>query len=305
MAGNMSKKMKTSNGLLDLVNLLEKLRILSEDDWNDSSNSLSERFKHVNQSIVVDLLKDAREKYCSFTLYQSFIQYCDCNSRSLIEARHIKNICDNQGFNIVTFTKMIATWMWDYSVSGMKTSKNTLYIVGDATTPAETLCNSIVNMFKCVHTADINNMDVNLLAKTYKETKMLYFPAIVNGMSFSNPVVNQILNGRDLQLVTEKGPVTIPPIKCLVHLTSLPNMLRVPTSYNQHFVIDLKTPMELNAIYHHELRSIIQSVSLAVDELDLDCQNPYAILCSSDDENMRCPACSRSYAGRINHPSVE
>lgn len=301
----MSKKTKAANGMIDMINLLEKLRIFTEDDWRENSNALSEKLKTINPTLVLDLLRQARERYCSFTLYQSFIHYCDCNNSGIIESRNIKRICDNEGFNIVTFAKMIGTWMWDYSITGIRTSKNALYIVGDSNSAAEMICHSIINLFKCVHTADINSFNALEIAEIYKEVKLIYFPSTYNTLPFTNALANNMIRGRDTHLVTKNGPVTIPPIKCLIHLNSMPNLMRMPTKTEQHFIIPFHLFFEARALYHHELRSIIQAVSLAVDELDMDCDNGYGVLCANSDPSLRCHACSRYYEGRINHPSVE
>lgn len=301
----MIKKTKSPSGMIDMINLLERLRIFTEEEWKESSNAISDKLKSINAPLVNEILKQARERYCSFSLYQSFIHYCDCNNTSIIEARNIKQICDTEGFNIVTFAKMIATWMWDYSITGLKVSKNALYIVGDSKSPAEMICNSIVNMYKCVHTVDINNIDVKELCEIYKEIKLIYFPSTFNTLPFTNAIVNNIIRGRETQLITPGGPVTIPPIKCIIHLNSMPHLMRVPSSTEQHYIIHFENISETRVLFHHELRSIIQAVALAVDELDMDCSNPYGVLCANSDPSMRCNACSRYYEGRINHPSVE
>lgn len=301
----MTKKTKGTSVMIDTIKLLEKLRIFTEDEWKDSSNSISDKLKSINPSIVQEMLKQARERYCSFTLYQSFMHNCECDNTNLVESRNIKRICDNEGFNIVPFAKMIATWMWDYSITGLKISKNTLYIVGDSNSPAEIICNSIVNLFKCVHTVDINTFNVIDLVDIYKEVKLIYFPSTFNTLPFNNALCNNLLRGRYINIVTKNGPVTIPPIKCIVHLNTLPNLMKFPTKTKQHSIIQFTNHWRARPIYQHEIRSIIQAVTQATDDVDMDCDNCYGVLCANSDPSLRCNACSREYEGLINHPSVE
>lgn len=297
------KKQKTDQDLIkEAVEQLERHHIYTDSDWKLAFPTMFNKFSQLK--LRERIMTDIRKRYCSFSLYQTFIR----ENNHLSAVRHsqtIEKICHLEGFNVVPFIKMILTWMMDFSFSNVQFSVNTLYIVGGPESAAEALCNSIVSMFKCVSTCDLNNFDYELFKKTNEEIKFIFFPYMANCIPFSDPMANHVLRGREIQIVTENGPEVIQPVKCLVHLKSLPPPHRMPTHSNQHSIIHFYEESNIDGIYPHDLISLMKAVSQASGDIDMECKNPYRILCNkTEDDTIVCPNCRRGYDRYVHHPNV-
>lgn len=291
---------KTSDIVKELVDHLEKNEIVTENEWKTAFPESYEKMSHLRDAVLTLV----RKRYCSFSLYQTLLRDSLYQTPCLYTPI-LKEVCELEGFNMITFAHSIASWLWSYSFVPMKPGINTLYIVGGPNTAAQLLCSCIVHMFKCVVTCNMNNLDFESIKKRHEEVKLLYFPPIVNGMNFGDPIVNHILTGREVPILTENGPQTIEPIKCLVHLHSLPLPHRMPTNPKQHVIINFKYPADVPVIYGRELMSLIKLVADNMRDLEMVCLDPYNVLCSDRDrDGIVCTNCNREYSHHIFHPSL-
>ncbi|WPS63609.1 ORF12 [Aviadenovirus phalacrocoracidae] len=279
----------------ELVNHLEKFRLFSVNEWKSYNRELYEKWKHSADTVI----KAAKERYCSYSLYQSLLRNDPLigphSFSSPFGSFQLYGMAEKEGFNICVLTFQIARWLWEYTVTGIKNSINTIYVVGDGNSDAETFCRSITRIFSCVLSADINTLDMANLSKFVDQVKLIYFPSKMHELPFQNPLVNDMLRGRDMQVLTSDGPKPIPQVKCLVHLKNLPRADQLPTNRDQHVVIHFAEPGEGKIWLETELKRYIKRVLSAEDEHDFNCANPYGVICSLARSNVFCRNCGKSY----------
>ncbi|BBJ21538.1 hypothetical protein ORF12 [Crane-associated adenovirus 1] len=276
----------------EIVRLLEKLRIFTAKDWFGFNPDMFNKWV----SIAEGLLKQARIKYCKYTVYQSFISGFSLDSMYSLRSRALKEICDFNGLNLACVASVLGRWMWEWSISGYQNTINTLYIVGDNTTDAEILCYSIVRSFHCVLTVD-ENLDTKELFKIQDQTKFLYFPSVGNTALFNKAHINQLLRGRDFNIITTESKLgVITPLKCLVHLNKLPETF--PTSPDQHAVIHLTEPSLGKVPTEPELRFCVSNL---YSDDTFRCTNPYGVICSSLQTDSVCSSCDKCYINILHY----
>ncbi|BCZ16693.1 hypothetical protein ORF12 [Aviadenovirus bubonis] len=202
-----------------------------------------------------------------------------------------------EGFNLCTLVYAIGLWMSDYCLYAFRETINTVYIVGDATTDADVFAQSILKIFHCVMTANINTLDVAEFAPIREVTKMIYFPMILHEPPFKNPLVNQLLAGRELNVQKDNELLRIEPIKCLVRLKNLPRPDHLPTGPKQHVIIRFNNTGTGYLWDEKEFSMYLQRIKDEEDETNFKCDNPYGVLCSSlDAVDGMCPVCSTACA---------
>lgn len=255
---------------------LQQRGIFSEEDWHLIDPDQYK--KHSNHAALI--LAEARRIYSSYSLYQTLEHNHDQRRLITPTQRHLSQIVINEGFIAPTFIRAIARWLESFSVSGMRDFINTLYIVGDTSSFADVFAQSIVKAFHCVLTADINHFDLKEFYKVQHETKFVFFPLACYA-PFQNPLVNNMLQGRDTTLICEDRLVTVRPPKCLVRLKDLPHPDRIPTNHNQHIIIRFERyNRRISCFGGGELYEYLLRLKELYPESDLDCCNVYGYLCN-------------------------
>ncbi len=272
--------------------MLQKNCIFFEEDWKLFSLETFQRFNYAAETIM----SSARKMYCGYSLYQSICQSPpppnNIRASGLSNTR-LQFISDREGFNRTAFMQAIGQWMWNYSISGLRNCVNTIYIVGDSGTDAETFCAALTQLFHCVLTADIKKLDMASFSDTADEVKMIYFPSACGQPQFKNPLVNSLLCGRELTVMNKEGKLRkISPLKCLVHLNNMPPLNSLPTSKEQHFIFWFKKP---STGYCFFLREIKRYLVALIDENqdDIRCMNDYGVLCSRYTSDIVCTNCAK------------
>lgn len=283
-------KIKKSETFEEAAALLERIGIFDVETWMNYNYEHYEKWRIVADS----LLQEARNYYCKFPLYQS-LGVSENNNRDA--SRVLLSIVENEGFSPQCFMGIINRWMGSYSQ--VKSSLNTLYVVGGPRTYAETFCNSIVNIFSCVVTYDLHQAKHDSLFMMANQIKMLYFPP-TKQQRVDNPYITSILSGRQFMVTVGEKMLRVPQIKCLVRMNELPNMEDLVTSKDQHFIIcfkeEVQQPINFNV---HEMRrhikTYLQNELEAENRTPTICNNQYSVLCSVTNSNFECHRCSQLY----------
>ncbi|UKS51817.1 ORF12 [Falcon aviadenovirus A] len=287
----------------DLCLQLETARIFNEEDWLRWNRENYHKWKAVASVI----LRQARIIYCQYSLYQSL-----CHDEIAIPnhymstSNNLRAMLERAGFNVIPTVYAIYRWMAHFAISSIHSSTNTLYVVGEPDSDAETFCNSIVEMMHCVVTTNINKLNVKEIAQSYNQIKMLYFPPITHDIPFKDPIVNTILAGRPISTLVDGDVVKIGQIKCLVRLKTLPPIHSLPTSPNQHIILHFTERGEGIGFKGSELKRYVDryirapnTVSNRLNE-DFTCRNPYGAICSLAKVDIPCKICCTFYNDAVN-----
>nr|WJJ54605.1 MAG: hypothetical protein [Otus scops adenovirus] len=278
-----------------LVVRLQKARVFSTSAW--AAHDFQQYEKHIPTARII--VKRAKKLYCDYTLYQSLCQNRPPlnNNPIIVPPNSLRRLALREGFNLCSLVYSIGLWMSDYCVAGNRDTINTLYIVGDPSSDAEMFCQSLLKIFYCVLTADINRFDIKEFADLREITKLIYFPLFLHDQPFKNPFVNQLLGGYPVHVPKDGEIYSIEPIKCLVRLKSLPRPDQLPTNPRQHVVIQFSDNGRGQMWSESELGTYIHRLKEEEDEIDFKCKNPYGVLCSSHDcIDSMCHVCSTASA---------
>lgn len=269
--------------------MLERVRIFDEESW------IAYNFEHFQKWRVVakNVIEEARTLYCRFSLYQS-LGWSQNGAED--GTRTLRNILEEEEVSIQCFMGVLNKWMGSYSQ--LKSTLNTLYIVGGPRTYAETFCNSIANIFACMVTCDLHQSNLDTIFEMAQQIKILYFPPS-KAAKVDNPYLTSILSGRQMNVIVGGKMLRVPQIKCLVRLQEMPGMDDLPTSKDQHFIIhfqeEVSEPINFTV---HELRKLMltymENETTAGRRAPTVCINEYSVLCSSRAEH-ECIQCSRLY----------
>lgn len=280
--------------LQDMGYRLASRRIFTEEDFKHLEKDMYEKYKHS----VDYLLKLSAIIYCQHGLAQILEQDATANltRRSTSIPRDLFDICIVEGFNLVSLVYALWDWMWSLC-DGMY--KNVLYIVGDSTTEADSFCRSILRLFRFVMTAHISEMNVEDLARVRETVSLLYFPPSICEYPFKNPVINTILAGHPVSVPVDGALTLIKPIKCIVRLKSLPKPDMMPTSHLQHTIIEFTSPNTQRMFKLKELYHYLEKVQAARRAVDMACSNPFGWLCTTNNVDTLCEACSQNNVDMI------
>lgn len=270
---------------------LERLRIFTEQEWKAVNREHFQKWK----ASAPALLKLAREAYCRYSLFQTLVHddHKPSNHPLLISNSALRDMIEYQGFNVASFAEAMYRFFSDYSLSSTVRSLNTIYCVGDATSDAELFCTSVINMFHCVLTANINDIDMKSLGRQADQVKLIYFPPMMHDQPFKNPMVNRLLTGREMTVLGDDVTYKIPQIKCLVHLKHLPRADQFPTSSRQHLILRFVENGEGAHYMPFELIKYCHNVARLEDSGEYRCGNQYSVLCSSTTADVVCSACAK------------
>lgn len=275
----------------DLAYKLSVRRIFTADDWEDLDPDSFHKYK-TYQKLV---LKAACRWYCGYSLYQIILGDGERLNSSVWPPHRseLVDICVTEGYNLCSLVYELGVWMWS-GADVWKAHKNVIYIVGDHTTGADSFCKSILQLFKFVLTVDPENIDLEHLAKAQQYVKLLYVPANLTEYPFRNLRMNEIIAGNPVSILSEEQIVTIKPLKCIVRLKSLikPDML--PTNKTQHTIIQFNGARSYRSFSLDEIHDYLVKVRRAVRSTDLECQNPFGWLCTSENIDTLCANCSRN-----------
>lgn len=285
------KKKSRQEQIDELCAKLESRRVFNDTDWKHYNSDLY--YKWLNYTGFI--LRKTRELYCNYSPYQSIchdVSLATC--RLMMRADALKTILESEGYNLCVAVYAIYRWLSHYSISCVTNAINTLYVVGGAETDAETFCNSIVQMLHCVVVGDINALDIKDIAKARDQIKMLYFPPVAD-KPFQNPIVNTFLAGRRISTVLDGDIVTVGQIKCLVRLKSLPPLNALPTSHQQHIILQFDQVGTGVGFRPYELRRYIDTILHSIENSDFICKNAFGAICSSGINDVSCITCARNF----------
>lgn len=201
----------------------------------------------------------------------------------------MRRMAEKEGFRLGPLAYGLYKWMSEFSFTGAADTLNTIYVVGSAMTDADTFASSLLRMFCCVVTAHLNDFSVKDFAPIAPVTRLLFFPVVQHALPFSNPIVNQILKGKETFVATgEEESARIKPIKCLVRLKRLPQVESLPTNKREHLILVFSEEGDGNTFFQPELNLYFEAVKVR-DRADVECRNHYGFLCNSD---AHCETCS-------------
>lgn len=283
-------KIKKSETVEDAVELLERLGIFDEETWITTNREHYAKWKFIAES----MLRSARKSYCQYSLYQTLIT-TENTPDSIIQHPQLERMLEAEGFCLHTAIGAIYNWMTQYSIAQIRSTCNTIYVVGNPMTSAEAFANSLVRMFSCVATLDMGDKKCAAVLKYANEVKMAYFPPSTK--KFSNVYYNTMLTGRKFTFYSDDGPITVPQIKCVVRLNELPDPESLPTSKHQHAIFYFTEQGSKFSFTSFELKRYFDRYKMAKAyyQRDILCTNDYGALCSANRADVNCPSCSQLY----------
>lgn len=142
-----------------------------------------------------------------------------------------------EGYNPVVVVYALFTWLSSFSLNRSCQYLNTLYVVGEPNSAADSFVQSLLRLFRLVLTVNPCSFDVSSYAKQQELVKLLYFPTASHGVAFRDPIVNEILKGHAFDTLTPAGIVSIEEKKCIVRLYKLPHPESLPTSDSEHLIL--------------------------------------------------------------------
>lgn len=268
-----------------MVCTLTSRRCFTKEDWHFHDPDTYNRYRDVAEGV----LSKARKHYCAYSLYQCFI-----NNPQQIEFPQssdaaLRRLAENDGFRLSPLVFALYRWMSEFTFTGAVDTLNTLYVVGDATTDADTFANSLLRMFCCVVTAHLNDFSVKDFAAVAPSTRLLFFPPVQHALPFSNPIVNQLLKGKETFVAAgDEEPTRLRPVKCLVRLKQLPKPESLPTNRREHVVLIFSSHGNGQIFFQSELNNYMEAIK-GRDRGEVECHNDYGVLCNSD---IHCETCS-------------
>ncbi|APY28344.1 ORF09 [Psittacine aviadenovirus B] len=272
-----------------LVCRLTARRCFTVDEWHFSDPETYARYREVAETV----LGKVRKHYCSYSLYQCFIGNPHQPEFGTSPEVALRRLATREAFQLSPLVNAIYRWFSDFTFTGAVDTLNTLYVVGDATTDADTFANSLLRMFNCVVTAHLNDFSVKDFAPISKTTRLLFFPPVQHAFPFSNPFVGQILKGKEIHVATgEEESAPIRPVKCLVRLKQLPKPENLPTNRREHIILVFAETGSGQAFFQTELGTYIDAIK-GRDREQIECQNYYGVLCNAS--HSYCETCSEPF----------
>ncbi|QGQ62764.1 ORF12 [Fowl aviadenovirus E] len=292
-SGSSSKRLATENPS-ELAYSLQKRHIFTESEWRLRDPEQFARHGIGPQGKMI--LLEARKTYCNFSLYQTLINNAPSPCPTETSSRMLASFAEREGFNLFTLTYMLGRWLSDYTISRLHDTINTLYVVGDSATCADTFTNSILRMFHCVLTSHINDFDFERFVPVREVTKLIYFPSLHHDFPFKNPLVNEMLRGRSFNVPYQGELVEIEEIKCVVRLNKLPRPDQLPTNPKFHLIIQFDSPNDDGASFlASELVHYLRQLREHEGDRDFDCKNDFGVLCSTAWIDPPCSTCRQHF----------
>lgn len=272
---------------------LQYQRIFTAQQWKEKDPKSYSKHAHSASSV----LYQAKALYCEYGLRQSLMQLRASPPRPVLAAnRRLQRMLDKEGYNLCTAVYMLTRWLNDFSFNRRYTdSVNTLYLVGDSTSGADSFCNALLSLFHCVLTADVNALDVAAYSRTQNLVKLLHFPRLFHDVPFKNPHVNLILQGRTFNVLADDDLVEVGPKKCVVRLANLPRPEHLPTSPAQHVVIRFENAPVYSQFDPQELIEYVDCIARSgLTGEELACTNEFGVLCASGWAVPTCHNCANA-----------
>ncbi|QJP03669.1 ORF12 [Aviadenovirus cerasi] len=293
MASHRQSNRRATESITDTAYSLQKRHIFTEAEWRCRD---PEQFARYGASASQGklLLHEARKIYCNFSLYQTLINNPRVHFTTETSRRLLK-FAEREGFNLITLTYMLGSWLSDYTLSRLHDTLNTLYIVGDSSTCADTFTNSILRMFHCVLTAHVNDFDFDHYVPVRDITKLIYFPPLHHDFPFKNPLVNEMLKGSAFNVPHHGELVEIEEMKCVVRLNKLPRPDQLPTNPKFHLIIQFETEDDGISFLTSELVQYLSQIREHEGERDFDCKNEFGVLCSTAWIDPPCNTCRQHF----------